>query len=72
MDFFWPLTVQTIIELKTALLCKYPNVLNLLGHLKTTDFPFGTNGKVMVLGVPILIKNTRVIKHNICILVSIV
>ena len=25
----------------------------ILGHLKTINFPFGTNGKLMVLGVPI-------------------
>ena len=24
----------------------------ILGHLKTINFPFGTNGKLMVLGVP--------------------
>ena len=25
-----------------------------LGHLKTINFPFGTNEKLMILGVPIL------------------
>ena len=29
------------------------------GHLKSINFPFGTNGKLMVLGVPIL-KHFRV------------
>ena len=35
-------------------------ILQILGHLKTINFPFGTNGKLMVLGVPIL-KHFRVI-----------
>ena len=26
----------------------------ILGHLQTINFPFGTNGKLKVLGVPIL------------------
>ena len=30
-----------------------------IGTLKTVNFPFGTNGKLMVLGVPIL-KHFRV------------
>ena len=30
------------------------NVLNYYGHLKNINFPFGTNGKLMVLGVPML------------------
>ena len=30
-----------------------------LGHLKTINFPFETNGKLMILGVPIL-KHFRV------------
>ena len=30
-----------------------------IGHLKSINFPFGTNGKLMVLGVPIL-KHLRV------------
>ena len=34
--------------------CLYcPNVLKILGYLKTIIFPFGTNGKLMILGVPI-------------------
>ena len=28
-----------------------------LGHPKTNNFPFGTNGKLMVLGVPLFISN---------------
>ena len=37
------------------------------GTTKTINFPFGTNGKLMVLGVPIL-KHFRVvfIKHHLC------
>ena len=35
------------------------NVLKILEHLLTIIFPFGTNGKVVVLGVPIL-KHFRV------------
>ena len=35
------------------------NVLGILGHLKTINFPFETNGKLMRLGVPIL-KHFRV------------
>ena len=31
----------------------------LLGHLKNINFPFETNGKLMILGVPIL-KHFRV------------
>ena len=31
----------------------------ILGHLKTINFPFGTNGKLMVLDVPVL-KHNRV------------
>ena len=31
-----------------------------MGHLKTINFPFGTNGKFIILGVPIL-KHIRVI-----------
>ena len=31
----------------------------IMGHLKSINFPFGTNGKLMVLGVPIL-KHFRV------------
>ena len=34
----------------------------ILGHLKTINFLFGTNGKLMVLGVPIL-KHCTVIKQ---------
>ena len=30
------------------------NRLKILGHLNTINFPFGTNGKLMVLSVPIL------------------
>ena len=30
-----------------------------LGHLKIMNFPFGTNGKFIILGVPIL-KHIRV------------
>ena len=32
--------------------------------LKTVNFPFGTNGKLMVLGVPIL-KHFRVLSVNV-------
>ena len=35
------------------------NVLKYLGHVKTMNFPFETNGKLMILGVPIL-KHFRV------------
>ena len=35
-----------------------------IGTSKTINFPFGTNGKLMVLGVPIL-KHLRVITLNI-------
>ena len=31
----------------------------MLGHLKIMNFPFGTNGKFIILGVPIL-KHIRV------------
>ena len=34
-----------------------------LGHLKTFYFPFGTNGKLTVLGVPLL-KHIRVLTHT--------
>ena len=34
-------------------------LLPFLGHLQTINFPFGANGKLMFLGVPIL-KHTRV------------
>ena len=34
----------------------------ILGHLKTINFPFETNGKLMILGVPIL-KHFRVAHH---------
>ena len=37
-----------------AVLC-----LNFLRHLKIMNFPFGTNGKFIILGVPIL-KHFRV------------
>ena len=33
---------------------QYLNVLKISEHLKTLIFPFGTNGKLMVLGVSIL------------------
>ena len=29
-----------------------PKCAYILGHLKTINFPFGTNGKLTVLGVP--------------------
>ena len=35
----------------------------ILGHLKTINFPFETNGKLMILGVPIL-KHVREITVN--------
>ena len=31
-----------------------PQYALILGHLKTINFPFGTNGKLIVLGAPIL------------------
>ena len=37
----------------------------ILGHLKTVNFPFGTNGKLRVLGVPIL-KHYKVFINNDC------
>ena len=35
----------------------------ILGHLKILNFPFGTNGKFIILCVPIL-KHIRVIVHQ--------
>ena len=35
-----------------------------IGHLKTINFQFGTNGKLIVLGVPIL-KQIRVSDQTI-------
>ena len=35
-----------------------------MGHLKTINFPFETNKKLMVLGVPIL-KHFRVIREDV-------
>ena len=34
-----------------------------MGHIKIINFPFGTNGKLMVLGVPIF-KHFRVLYHQ--------
>ena len=34
-----------------------------IGTPKTIHFPFGTNGKLMVLGVPIL-KHFRVVRYS--------
>ena len=36
----------------------------ILGHLKTITFPYETNGKIMILGVPIL-KHFRVFRINV-------
>ena len=38
----------------TKLMSACKTLTFILGHLKTIKFPFGTNGKLMVLGVPIL------------------
>ena len=35
----------------------------ILGHLKMINFPFGTNGKLIILGVPILMHITVVDKY---------
>ena len=45
------------------MLLNYPYVL-ILGNRKTMNFPFGRNGKLMVLNVPIL-KHYRVLQLHL-------
>ena len=39
-------------------------IAKILGHLKSINFPFGTNGKLMVFDVPIL-KHFRILSFQL-------